>query len=369
MLIAAVVVVISVLGVLSYGLFNSLTNTVETGQFELMQSIVDDALRGAENKALARAELVADLPATKRLMAARDRPGLLAEFGEMFAKQKARHGVDQAQFHVPPATSFLRLNDPSKFGDDLTRFRPIVVAVNRERASRKGFAIARSGPAIFGVAPISDPSGNALGSFEIGIDFAPLLVALKSAHGLDLALFVEGASLREFAAGIDPAKLGDQNQVGRFIRFTATNATLMQGLVGAADIAAVNAPTHYTREDQGNFYGVLLIPLKNGSGESLGVIAAARNFNGTRAAAGQSLVWQICFSIIAIVILSGMIVIVIRGFLLQPLKVINTRFAALSAGQPAEPIEDPGAYPAEMSQILALYERIRSRKSRPGTTP
>ncbi|WP_188574398.1 cache domain-containing protein [Azorhizobium oxalatiphilum] len=363
-LIAATVVVVSALGALSYMLFNSLTDAVERGQFQLMQSIVDGALRDAENKALARAEMVAGLPATKRLMATRDRDGLIAEYGAMFAGQKARHGVDQAQFHVPPATSLLRLNNPALFGDDLSRSRPMVVAANRERASRKGFAIARSGPAIFGVAPISDAAGTALGSFEIGLDFGPLLAALKSAHGLDLALFVEGPPLRELATGADPAKLGEQNQVGRFVRFSATNATLLQPLVTAADLAAVNAPAHYTRETQGNFYGVLLLPLKNADGVSLGVIAAARDFNGTRIAAGESLVWQICFSLIAIVLLSGLILIVIRGFLLAPLKQVGARLAALSAGEAAEPMDDTSVYPAEMRTILGFYERIRARMSR-----
>jgi methyl-accepting chemotaxis protein len=366
-LIAAVIVIIAALSALSYGLFSSLTRSVETSQFELMQSILDTALLDAQNKALARAELIAELPTTRRLMAAKDRAGLLAEFGPMFEGQKARHGVDQAQFHLPPATSLLRLNDPTKYGDDLTKFRPMVVAVNRDHASRKGFAIARSGPAIFGVAPITDLSDNPVGSFEIGIDFAPLLVSLKAAHGFDLALFVEGDSLRQFATGVDPAKLSDQNQVGRFIRFSATNADLIQSLAGASDIAVVNEPTHYTRDALGVPYGVLLVPLQDNAGQSLGVIAVARDFSGTRAASGQSLVWQVCFGFIAIVLLVGAVIVVIHGLLLKPLRAVDARFAALANGTTPDSIADPEAYPEELHHILDLYERIRSHRIRSET--
>src|SRR5215510_1244647 len=125
-------------------LFTGLTAAVETGQFRLMQSIMETALRNAAEDALARAEMIAALPAAREAVAAKDRERLLAEYALMFAGQKERRGVDQAQFHVPPAVSLLRLQDPATFGDDLTRFRPMVVTVNREKAARKGLAIARS---------------------------------------------------------------------------------------------------------------------------------------------------------------------------------------------------------------------------------
>src|SRR5262249_34275623 len=161
---------------------------VEKSQFELMQSIFDTALTDAENKALARAEMLAAMPVTREAVAAKDRQKLLDQFGAMFEGQKERHGVDQVQFHVPPAISLLRLHDPASFGDDLTKFRPMVVAVNRDHVSAKGVAIARSGPAIFGVSPVLDMQGNHAGSVEFGLQFGPLLVALKSAYGIEFSL-------------------------------------------------------------------------------------------------------------------------------------------------------------------------------------
>ena len=269
-LIVAVVIVVAGLTLISNRLFGGLTAAVEESQFQLMQSILDTALRNAANEALARAEIIASLPTTKQAVAAGDRARLLAEYAEMFTAQQERRGVDQAQFHVPPAQSLLRLHNPPAFGDDLTRFRPMVVAVNRERAARKGLAIARRGPAIFGVAPIQDAQGKHLGSFEFGLEFGPLLDGLKAAYGLDFSLFVEEKPLREFARGLNPAMLSDQNRVGRFIRFHTTNGALMKELAGDADISAVSEPARYTRDAQGVPYGVLLVPLRDGAGDPLG---------------------------------------------------------------------------------------------------
>ena len=361
-LIAAVVIVIGGLTILSGRLFSGLTTSVEQNQFQLMQSILDTALRDAGDEALARADIIAALPTTRAAIAAKDRDRLLAEFGEMFTIQRDRRGVDQAQFHVPPAIALLRLHDPAQHGDDLTRFRPIVAAVNRERAARKGYAIARRGPAIFGVVPIHDAQGAHLGSFEIGLDFGPLIDGLKAAYGLDLSLYIEERPLREFARSVDPAVLSDQNRVGRFVQFHTTNRALMRELVADADIAVVNEPVRYTREAQGVPHGILLMALRDGAGDSLGVIAAARDFSGSRAASGRSLVWQICLAVFAIVILAGVVLVVIRGFLLRPLEVINARFAALAAGERTTVGEDTDKFSSEVQRLVDDHDRIRARE-------
>ncbi|HZO46689.1 MAG TPA: cache domain-containing protein [Xanthobacteraceae bacterium] len=327
-----------------------------------MQSILDTALRNAADEALARADIVASLPVTKQAVAAKDRERLLAEYAEMFTVQKARRGIDQIQFHVPPAQSLLRLHDPSAFGDDLTRFRPIVVAVNREKAARKGVAIARGGPVIVGVTPVQDAKGAHVGSVEFGLDFGRLIDGLKAAYGLDFTVFIEEKPLREFAQGLNPAVLSEQNRLGRFIRFHTTNGAVMKELVGDADIATVNEPVRYTRDSQGLPYGVLLVALRDGAGESMGVIAVARDFSGSRAAAGRSLVWQICLGIFAIVILSGVVIVVLRGFLLRPLDVLDRRVAAMAAGERTTMLEETDKFCPEIQRLGENLERIETQR-------
>ena len=357
-IIAAVVVVIAAVTFASNRLFAGLTASVEDGQFRLMQSIVETALRNAADNALGRAEIIAALPAARESVASKNRDRLLAEYALMFARQKERHGVDQAQFHVLPAVSLLRLQDPATYGDDLTRFRPIVVAVNREKAARKGLAIARNGPAVFGVAPIQDMQGTHVGSFEFGLEFGALLDGLKAAYGLDFALFVEEKPLREFARGLNPAVLSDQNRVGHFIRFHTTNGALVKALVADADLSNVAESTRYVRDALGLPYGTLLVPVRDGAGDPLGVIMAASDFSGSRAASGRALVWQLCIAVFAIVILAGLAIVVIRGFLLRPLDVLDGRAAALAKGERKAMIEPTDMFCAEIDRLAGHLDRI-----------
>jgi len=357
-IIAAVVIVIAAVTFASNRLFTGLTAAVEDGQFKLMQSILDTALANAAENALARAEIVAALPATRDSVASKNRDRLLAEYATMFAGQKERHGVDQAQFHLLPAVSLLRLQDPATFGDDLTRFRPMVVSVNREKAARKGLAIARNGPAVFGVAPVLDLRGEHVGSFEFGLEFGALLDGLKSAYGLDIALFVEEKQLRDFARGLAPQMLSDQNRVGRFIRFHTTNSGLAKALAADSDLSAVMEPTRYVREALSVLYGVLLMSLRDGAGGPLGVIMAASDFSGSRAASERALVWQICIAVFAIVILAGIAIVVIRGFVLRPLEVLVARAAALAAGERKAMVEPTDKFCTEVDKLAACLERI-----------
>src|SRR6218665_2178123 len=89
----AITVVIAVAAFCSSQIFAGMTSAVEEKQFNLMRDIVTTAITDAENKALARGELIGDLPSVQRLLAANDRTGLQAELGKMFQNQNARHGV------------------------------------------------------------------------------------------------------------------------------------------------------------------------------------------------------------------------------------------------------------------------------------
>ena len=361
-IVIAISVVIAAATFLTSRLFADMTDSVEADRFETMRAITETALLEAQNKALGRAELIADLPSVRRLFAAGDRNGLLAELGAAFANQKARHGVDQAQFHTAPATSFLRLHDPQKFDDDLSLTRPMIVAANRDRQPLKGLAIARNGPGIFGIAMMNDPSGKHIGSFEIGMGLAAILANIKSVYGMDLAFYVLEEPLRQYAPGVDPERLGAQNRVGRYIRFETTNTDLMAALAGPDDVAVVNEPVTYVREINGLAHGVVIIPVNNAVGTTLGLIAISDDFSSSRAAVGVTMIWQAVLGLVAILLLSGIVVIVIRGFLLRPLELLTNRFDAVHTGEPLEDIPGAKHFPRELEPFVDLYEKIRSRR-------
>ena len=63
--------------------------------------------------------------------AARDRAQLLSVMAPLYSNMKENYNAQQLHFHLPPATSFLRLQKPEKFGDDLSSFRATVVKAHQ----------------------------------------------------------------------------------------------------------------------------------------------------------------------------------------------------------------------------------------------
>lgn len=358
-LISVSVVVLLLTAIISNRLFSGLTAAVEQSEFDSMEAILAYNLESAGKKALARAEMVADLPSSGRLVGARDRAGLTSEYTTMFDVQRDKHGVDQMQFHTAPATSLLRLHAPGTYDDDLSAFRPMVVSTNQDHVARVGMEIAFNGPALFGVAPVRDTSGNSVGTFEVGISFGPLVDNLKVAYGLEFALFIEEELLDK--NGVPPEVFGDQNRLAKYVKYHSTHWDLLQQLVSAADLARLEEPVRFTKDAFDVPYGVVLVPLRGSTGAPLGVMAIAKDFGASRAAAGRSVVWQALLALFGIVTLAGAVQVVVRGFLLRPLAVLTDGLAKIGNEPPSgTPPVEVATLCDELRGLAAEHQRLEA---------
>jgi methyl-accepting chemotaxis protein len=340
-------------------LTSSMLANAESDSFRLMQDVLKNSLRSAEERALVRAELVSSMPAVRAAFQARDRERLLAECRDMFKEQSEKYGLDQAQFHVYPGTSFLRLHNPEDFGDDQTSYRPMLAEVHRERVLRKGAAITLAGPVITGIVPMSDDHNQHVGSFEMGLEFAPMLERIKTAYRLEVAAFIDERLLREIAKDLPGEHLSPQNRVGKYIRYHATHPELMKALVTDREIQ-VSEPVSYERSVAGSPWGVQLVPMYNYANKQIGVYALSMDFSDTRSLQGRSRVWQGLGALFAVVLLAGFTLIVVRGVLLAPLGALNARFAALAEGDASQPAEPASSYCGELRELADSYEKLRA---------
>ena len=357
-LFTAVVVVVALVSLASNLISHRMAAQFESAQFSLMGEILRSQLRRAEGRAISAAELVAAIPSVRQAFAARDREGLLALTRPAFEIQKEKYGISQAQFHLAPAVSFLRVHNPAKFGEDLSSYRNLVVEVNRTQAIRKGTEVTTSGIGIFGALPVLDAAGNPVGSFEMAYDFGPQLEELKNEYGFELGLFVEEKILRATATSLSPEIYNDQNRFGSHIRFASTHPTLVGDLLLPGDLD-IREEARHLRTSGGVSYGLLLQPVYDYAGTQFGVIAVVRSFAATRSADGQAKVWQTLLGVFAAVLLIGVISTVLRGLLLRPLAALSTQVAAAAENPRNTTIEMPGVVCTEVSELEKHCERLR----------
>ncbi|OAN46665.1 hypothetical protein A6A04_06050 [Paramagnetospirillum marisnigri] len=174
------------------------------GRFEQLV----DAIDGSASQARAMAALVANLPGVPHLVASGQRDVLAAQMVPPFKAMAKEFGIEQFQFHLPPATSFLRVHSPAKFGDDLSAIRQTVVQTNTTRTSTKGLEYGVAGLGVRGLMPLMD-EGRHVGSVEFGLSFGqPFFADFKASFGVDVALHVKGKDgFKPFAGTIATSNL------------------------------------------------------------------------------------------------------------------------------------------------------------------
>ncbi len=211
--IAVILLLIATVGVLVLLALQGLSAAIERaerrelhGYYSAAQAMARVSTRTAEALAL----MAAELPAAREAFARGDREALAAMFVPGFGPLAQRVGVEQFQFHLPPATSFLRVHKPRKFGDDLSGFRHTVVAANQDKATVAGLESGVAGLGARAVVPVSD-GGRHVGTVEFGFGLGDEFVAaFKKDFGVEIAVYAPQAdgSLKRLAGSIAEPLLG-----------------------------------------------------------------------------------------------------------------------------------------------------------------
>ena len=127
----------------------------------------------------------ANNPEIQKAFAERDRARLTELTLDSYLALDQTFNIPQYQFHLPPATSFLRLHSPDKFGDDLSSFRYTVLQVNDSKQPVVGLEVGRGGLGLRGIEPVFY-EGNHIGSVEFGLNVDQTLINnLKNEYGND----------------------------------------------------------------------------------------------------------------------------------------------------------------------------------------
>jgi PAS domain S-box-containing protein len=160
-----------------------------------------------KDMALSLAYLTAQNPEAARALAHRDRNQLTALFSAAYETLHRDFGVRQFHFHVPPATSFLRLHAPEKHGDKMEAFRQTINQARETGLGVGGIEKGVLGLSLRSVAPVFY-QGRQVGTVEFGLSLEkPLLEEYKKKYNAEVNLYLQKnedpRSPRLFAGTID----------------------------------------------------------------------------------------------------------------------------------------------------------------------
>ncbi|MCA1907801.1 MAG: methyl-accepting chemotaxis protein [Magnetospirillum sp.] len=169
---------------------------------------LNQSVAAKSDQAVAMASLVAALPGIPEMVEAGERERLSAQMLPVFKALAQPYAIEQFQFHLPPATSFLRVHQPAKFGDDLSKIRETVVQTNTTQKTTSGLEIGRAGLGVRGVVPVMGAARH-IGSVEFGLSFGKSFFDhFKETHGIDSGLLIpDEKGFKLFAASFTQPRL------------------------------------------------------------------------------------------------------------------------------------------------------------------
>ncbi len=203
-------------------------------------NIFKASIEAKSKEALSLSAFVAHIPDVTKKFAARDRAGLAAMLVPTFKVMKEKYGVRQFQFHIPPATSFLRVHKPKKFGDDLSGFRKTVLETNATKKSIWGLERGVAGLGIRGLSPVFN-NGVHIGSVEFGLSFGkPFMEAFKAHYGVDASLFIpKDGGHKVFASTLGGRRFGSDAQFAEALK---GHVSIVTAKIGDVPVAVIIAP-------------------------------------------------------------------------------------------------------------------------------
>jgi PAS domain S-box-containing protein len=181
----------------SYRFQASLINLNEDRRLRnLYQAFLND-INTKKEMAMSLASLTARNPQVAAALAFRDRSRLIALLSPAYKTLERDFGVRQFHFHIPPATSFLRLHAPGQHGENMETYRPTINQARKTGLGVGGIERGTLGLSIRSVVPVFH-QGRQAGTVEFGLSLGkPLLEEFKKKYTAEVGLYLPGDSSRE----------------------------------------------------------------------------------------------------------------------------------------------------------------------------
>jgi methyl-accepting chemotaxis protein len=177
----------AVLGTFSIIQQRSLTRLALDQQLKLQYDSVTAAFDYEGRTAFAVGSVIAALPPVADAVVKGDRDALMALLGGAQARLQAQ-GIPLVNLILPPATVFLRVQDPKAYGEDISGRRSSVVSANSSGRPVVGVEPSRDTLAVFAITPAMQ-GGKQIAVTDIGIPLGKEFVErAKQRFGVDIAV-------------------------------------------------------------------------------------------------------------------------------------------------------------------------------------
>jgi methyl-accepting chemotaxis protein len=293
------------------------------------------AQTGERNETVAAA-IVAS-PQLGKSLAEEDRQGLFKFLEPVFSTFKSTYGMTQMQAHLPPATSFLRLHQPDKFGDDMSGMRPALVKVNKEKQAVRGIEPGRLGVPVRGLVPVFH-DGKHVGSFETGS-------------------FIDTRFLQGLAEEGERFRVLAEND-GKFAVLAASDGSTELDLESDVLREAMAGRSSFEMRTEGErSFATTHVPLMDWKGAPFAVLEVSYDATAFENAI-ENAFWVVAGTIAVVLLIAGMSALMLGRTLSRPITKMTVAMARLADHdlQAEIPATDQADEVSEMARAVQVFK-------------
>ncbi len=311
-----ITLMVAVPSVLSYRA--TLNNTTKKLEEELTSSINQASniitIEKAEQLRLL-AHTVAGMPSIQDSVKFQDRTNLQDVTAPLYEQLKKIIDLNVFHFHLPPAISFLRLQKPEKFGDDLSSFRKTVVQVNEKLQDAVGIEAGVAGLSIRAVVPVLYLNKKHAGSVEFGAPInEKLLEYIKTSIHDDLSVIVPAGDGFKYQAKTENSTIDESN-------YPFLNGIIQSGALKFQRLSR-----------NGREIMQAYLPLRDYSGKGVGVLEVHRDISAVLAAAKKTALMSLATGMIALVVIQFFVYFLFTRLIDRPIKSFTRLLESASQG-------------------------------------
>lgn len=304
--------------------YQNFMDTIATIEKDRGQTAYKQVLNTLKTRGKAMAMLsiaISNEPSVQELFHKKDRKALQKLMMPVFKKLNKVYKINVFHFHKQPAVSFLRMQKPEKFGDDLSGFRHTVIAANKTQkmiiALEKGVA----GLSNRAVIPVFYKNMH-IGSLEFGmpIDNAVLLSIKKQVKN-DISIVVPDGDRFKYQAKTHNLTIPEKKYP--FLRKMFTTDKLITKKV------VKNNRTLITT------YG----PIKDFSGKTIAILAVPIDITQVLANARNSILKIISIGIAVLLCALACLVFFFQYMVNRPINFLREKLEKASSGDLSQKIQ------------------------------
>jgi len=209
------------------------------------------------------------------------------------ALQKENENFQVMHFHLPDATTLLRMHDPEYYGDNLKTVRPIVDLVHKTKTVLTGYEIGRHGPFYRIVSPVFYQN-EYIGAIEFGINVHEVLALLEQKTSHTVTCFFNKDEWKK----ITVFSTHDQLNIGGYVLFNPGDP-LIRRLPSDIDLMSGN---QQIRIDQKDFVIHLHPIFTNFEGKIIGGLVVLQDISALIAEKNNFIIKVIVFTALLLLI-------------------------------------------------------------------